>query len=199
MGFDSDQMTIDIDPLPTVEAGTSSSICSGDNFPTTTASIIDYSTSLWTTSGTGNFANSALVTTTYTPSAADITAGTVTLTLTATGSGSCTSTVSDDVIVTIIAPPTADAGPDLEVCEDGITISTATADEYNTLLWTSSGSSGTLTNANTLFPTYTPSAVDIASGSVTLTLTASANTLVQLMLPLMLLLQLALILLYLQA
>lgn len=176
MGFASDQMIITIDPLPIVDAGTNSSICSGDYFTTSTATVTNHSSVVWTTSGTGAFANNSQIVTTYTPSAQDIAAGTVTLRLTARGTGACDSYIYDEVILTIAEPPTAYAGNELDICEDGITIITAEATQFSTLLWTSSGSTGTLLNANTLFPTYTPSASDIAASSVTLTLTAYSNS-----------------------
>jgi hypothetical protein len=50
----------------------------------------------------------------------------------------------------------------------------ASAQYYSTLNWTSSGT-GTYVNATTLTPNYTPSAADIANGTVTLTLTATGN------------------------
>ncbi len=58
---------------------------------------------VWTTSGTGSFANALLADTTYTPSASDVTATTVTLTLTVNdpdGAGPCTSS-SDSMILTL--------------------------------------------------------------------------------------------------
>lgn len=65
--------------------------------------IINSSSSLWTTSGTGTFVNPLNPVTTYTPSASDVAAGTITLTLTANdndGSGPCVS-ASDSLIVTL--------------------------------------------------------------------------------------------------
>jgi len=59
--------------------------------------------STWTTSGTGTFNDVTIVNAVYTPSAADITAGTVTLTITTNDPvGTCTA-VSDVMILTINA------------------------------------------------------------------------------------------------
>ncbi|MBL7883244.1 MAG: gliding motility-associated C-terminal domain-containing protein, partial [Bacteroidia bacterium] len=65
------------------------------------------SSSTWTTSGTGTFDNATLANATYTPSAADITAGTVTLTITTDDPAGVCNSVSDDVVITITPLPTA--------------------------------------------------------------------------------------------
>ena len=76
----------------------------------------------------------------------------------------------------ILFPPEqksmAYAGNDITICEDQIVHLSGSADYYNTLLWTTSGS-GHFSDATILNPDYTPSAADIAAGAVTLTLTAN--------------------------
>jgi len=68
-------MTLTITPAPTVNAGADATICStGTHLLAGTAS--NYSSVLWTTSGTGSFGGGAgTLTPTYTPSAADIATG----------------------------------------------------------------------------------------------------------------------------
>ena len=130
----------------------------------------------WTTSGTGSFTNGTTLNPTYTPSAADISAGTVTLTLHAIGNGSCAE-ATDDMILTITPAPTANAGPDGETCETSsytFAPGDATATNYASVNWTSSGT-GTFTNGSTLTPDYVPSPADITAGSVTLTLHVIGN------------------------
>src|SRR5262249_59410822 len=51
---------------------------------------------LWTSSGTGTFGSASSLSTTYTPSAADVTAGSVTLTLTANATAPCTTNASSN-------------------------------------------------------------------------------------------------------
>jgi len=167
-------MNIDIDPLPTADAGSDTNIASDESYTVNDASSTN-STVLWTSSGSpGTLTDETTLTPTYTPSAADITAGSVTLTLTATGTGACSSeTAVSAMIITIDPLPTAYAGPDTTICETGTyTVVGASATNYSTLLWTSSGALGTLTNETTLSPTYTPVAADVTAGSVILTLTA---------------------------
>lgn len=98
-------ITVTIDPEVSVEAGTDQQICSNGvvTLSDLGASIDGSASGTWTTSGTGTFDDSAFSTaTTYTPSAADREAGTVTLTLTsgAATTGSCPSD-SDTVTITI--------------------------------------------------------------------------------------------------
>ena len=81
------------------DAGMDLIICNGDDADLT-GSVS--STAIWSTSGSGIFANPNSAITTYTPSASDYIAGTVTLTLTATdpdGVGPCSS-ASDQIVLT---------------------------------------------------------------------------------------------------
>ena len=102
-------------------------------------------------------------------------AGTFTVTLTVTNSDNCNNIFS--LPVTIVQPPTADAGPTTDAfCASGnYTLSAAGTTNSPSLLWSSSGTAGTLSSTTVLHPIYTPSAIDIAAGSVTLTLTADGN------------------------
>jgi hypothetical protein len=123
--------------------------------------------------GTGTFnPNNSTLNATYTPSAAERTAGTVTLTLTSIGNGICNA-VSDQVTFTITPAPTVTAGPDQTLCGNnanatligGYTVATG-------IIWT--GGAGTFTPGNTAVnPVYTPTATEIANGSITLTATTT--------------------------
>ncbi len=89
--------------LPTVNAGADINSCAGT--PVLLSGSIGGSatTATWTRSGTGTFDNASLLNATYTPSAADESAGTVTLTLTVAANGSCPQ-VQDQLILTIPQP-----------------------------------------------------------------------------------------------
>lgn len=171
-GSVSDQLEVLIDPGPTVNAGPDAVNCGTQVF-TTSATAADYSSAIWTTSGTGTFLNATNVNTTYTPSASDVAAGSVTLTLTVYGQGDCiTIPISDDIVLQINEMPTANAGAPALVCEgSNLTINDATASNYSSLNWSTSGS-GAFSSNGILNPTYIPSAADINSGLVILTLTA---------------------------
>jgi uncharacterized protein (TIGR02145 family) len=73
------------------------------------------------------------------------------------------------------APVEAFAGADGATCEGmPYTLSGATASNYASLLWTTSGT-GTFNDPTLLNPVYTPSQDDLYSAEVTLTLTASGG------------------------
>ncbi|MBN2613531.1 MAG: SprB repeat-containing protein, partial [Bacteroidales bacterium] len=80
-----------------------------------------------------------------------------------------------DITVAVTTPPTADAGSDGQTCVNtAYAVSGASATNYSSILWTIISGNGSLTNANTLTPTYTPDATD-AGTTVTLRLTANGN------------------------
>lgn len=169
-----DNITLNINDLPTASAGGDNIICSTSNYSLGGAAASNYSSLAWTTSGTGTFSNASALNPTYTPSAADITAGLVTLTLTANGQGTC-SNANSAMNLTIVSAPQVFAGGNDSSCEGTThTISGATAVDQASLEWTTSGT-GTFNNATLLLPTYTPSVADEGAGSVTLTLTGYAN------------------------
>lgn len=164
---------------PLANAGADASICynSGNINISADASASNYTSVTWTTNGTGAFTNpNSLTTCTYTPSADDLTNGSISFTLTAVNSG-CADAVSTKVI-TISSAPTVNAGLEINTCSSNGTVNITTgasASNYATVIWTSNGT-GTFTNEASLTDcTYTPSADDIAAGSVILTLTANGN------------------------
>ncbi|MBL7985443.1 MAG: hypothetical protein JNM91_10615, partial [Flavobacteriales bacterium] len=110
----------------------------------------------------------------YTPTAAEIAAGSVTLTLTSTGNSNCFA-VNDQVLITFTPAPIANAGIDLDVCENnpvvtlngGLTVAAG---------GTWSGGLGTFVpDANTLNAQYTLTPFELQQGSITLTLTSTGN------------------------
>jgi PKD repeat protein len=157
----------------TVNAGSDQTICSSSTASLTGTIGGSASSVTWSTSGTGTFANATNLSTTYTPSAADIAAGTVTLTLTTNNpSGPCPA-VSDFLVLTIVRAPAVYAGADDAICQgSSYTVTDATASDYVTLTWTENGSGSITAGQGTLTPTYTPGATDI-NVTVTLTLTAT--------------------------
>ncbi|GGC50219.1 hypothetical protein GCM10011506_39850 [Marivirga lumbricoides] len=176
-----DNVVMTITPQPAANAGSDEEICATDVFDmnlfATAPTVSDNNGLLWSTSGTGTFGDASQLITTYTPSAADIAAGTVTLTLTALGNANCTD-VSDDMVLTITPDAIAEAGDDLSVCAgDALDLSvsgTVSASNFSSLSWSSSGD-GAFDDTSVLDPVYTPGVADISNGTVVLTLTASGN------------------------
>ena len=169
----SDTAMISITSLPTVSAGTNFEINEDETFQLSEVTASNYSSVIWTTTGTGAFSDSAIINPVYTLSQQDIINGSVSLTITAHSIAPCLTSVSDTVSITINPNPTLDAGPDLSVCQgESISITGASASNFSYLSWEVVSGTGTLIDANALTTTYTPSPDDIANGIVTLRLTA---------------------------
>ncbi|MCK5838939.1 MAG: hypothetical protein KAG99_03775, partial [Bacteroidales bacterium] len=167
----SDSMILTITLLPESDAGIDAAICEGEEYILSGASASNYSSLLWSTSGDGTFDDTGILHPVYTPGTDDISAGNVTLSLTAFGLGTCEA-VTDNMTIFITPLPEANAGIDADICEvDDYTLSDATAANYSSLLWSTSGD-GTFDDFSILHPVYTPGINDISSGAVTLTLTA---------------------------
>ncbi|MBS0225962.1 MAG: gliding motility-associated C-terminal domain-containing protein, partial [Proteobacteria bacterium] len=169
-----DQVTYTITPAPTVNAGANQSLC-GNNAVATLAGSYTVATGATWSGGAGTFSPSPNnVNATYTPTATEIANGSVTLTLTTTGNNNCTA-VSDNMVLTFTPAPTANAGADVTRCANNASVvlngsvTVATGG-----VW--SGGLGTYSPNNAaLNATYTPTATEIANGSVTLTLTTTGN------------------------
>ena len=166
----SDQMTLTIQRLATANAGSNATICEDATY-TLNGTAQRYSSVSWSSSGTGTFSNPSILKPVYTPSLADITAGSVVLTLTAQPISPCSVSASDQMILTIQRLAFANAGSDATICEDATYTMKSTAQRYSSVSWSSSGT-GTFNNPSILKPVYTPSAADKIAGSVVLTLTA---------------------------
>ena len=170
----SDEVTYTFSPAPTADAGAAQSLC-GNNAEAQLSGAVTVATGGTWSGGDGNFSPSANdLNAFYTPTPEEISDGSVTLTLTTTGNGDCLP-VSDEVTLTYTPAPTANAGADRVRCANNpevelngsVTVATG---------GTWSGGNGSFDpDANTLAATYTPSAGELAAGSVTLTLTTTGN------------------------
>jgi hypothetical protein len=168
-GSASDTVTITINQAATVNAGNDVTICEGDVVNLSSANYSGSATSAtWSTSGTGNFSSGI-----YTPSAADITNGSVTLTYTTNNPAGPCGVAVDSKVVTINPLPIVDAGTNQAICETSGSINlNATLGGSTTATWSSSGD-GTFNNNNPN-AIYTLGANDITNGSVTLTYTTNS-------------------------
>ncbi|MCW5906930.1 MAG: T9SS type A sorting domain-containing protein [Chitinophagales bacterium] len=160
---------------PSASAGTAVVTCSNSGAVNITAgsSAGNYASVQWTSNGTGTWTNqNSLTTATYTPSAADIAAGSRTLTLIAVGNSPCSNATSTKTI-TINAAPTANAGSTINVPRgtaaqlSGSIGGGATGGQW------SSNVAGTFSpNSTTLNATWLPSD-PLWTGAATLTLTTT--------------------------
>jgi gliding motility-associated-like protein len=170
----SDSRVITFTPAPTVNAGANGTVCSNNAAISLNGSITIATGAIWS-GGTGTFSpNNSTLNATYTPSAAERTAGTVTLTLTTAGNGNCLA-VNDQVTFSITAAPTANAGADRVLCANNASAGLSGAFSIATGgVW--SGGNGTFDPSTTnMSAIYTPTAAEITAGSVTLTLTTTGN------------------------
>ena len=171
--------TLSITPAPVSVAGPDIFTCSNSGAINITngSDASNYTTVTWTSAGTGTFTNEhSLTDCTYTPSAADITAGSVLISLTAYDDVLC-SDVTSSKTLHITSSPTASTTGSHAICVNtAYTLAggEATAANYTTLAWTENGAGSITSGANSLTPTYTPAPGD-AGRTVTLTLTASKS------------------------
>ncbi|MEI7422356.1 MAG: gliding motility-associated C-terminal domain-containing protein [Prolixibacteraceae bacterium] len=173
-GFVEDTFFLQIVPFATASAGSNASICSTGTYAVSGATATNYSLLTWSTTGSGTFSDAHVLSPVYTPSATDISFGSVTLTLTATPNAPCASPVSSTMLLTINPIATVEAGPSGTVCQSGsYTTNGATAVHASTISWSTNGT-GTFDDSHWLQAVYHPSAEDVIAGSVILTLKATS-------------------------
>ncbi len=164
-------MTLTINPIATVSAGADQAICESSTATMNGSFGGGASSANWSTSGTGSFNNNN-INAVYTPSAADVAAGTVTLTYTTNDpSGPCGS-VNASMTLTINPIATVSAGGNQAICENSTaTMNGSFGGGASSATWSTSGT-GSFNN-NSVNAVYTPSAADVAAGTVTLSYTTN--------------------------
>lgn len=134
---------------------------------------MNYDSLLWTTSGTGTFTDPWILNAIYNPSQQDVTAGSVLLTIQAYGPGQ--TDTADSMTLTFVSPPSVSSGGNKEICKGStIALNSASAANYNSIQWFTSGD-GTFDNNANLNPVYTPGQQDILQGTVQLKLAATGT------------------------
>jgi len=141
----------------------------------TVTNVTSNTTYLWTTTGTGTFANNTALVTTYNFSAADLLLNSVTLRLVAQSDVLCVLTDFEEIIITIKPAPIVTTTPNETICKGTVFTANATATNENTVLWSTVGASnGLFANANQLVTQYTPGTNDINSITIQVTATGYA-------------------------
>ncbi|MFN8206744.1 MAG: gliding motility-associated C-terminal domain-containing protein [Bacteroidales bacterium] len=160
-------ITVKVNALPVATAGNNGPVCEGSALSLTGG---PNGMSLYSWTGPAGF-TSAAQSPSVSATATLAMAGSYTLNV--TDANGCTSNASTTVSITAL--PVITAGSDASICENSsYTIPDASASGATSLSWTHNGN-GSLTDAATISPTYTPAAAD-ANQTVTLTLTALNGT-----------------------
>jgi len=153
-------------PVPVIYAGDDITGCIGAGSINITGATSTGGSIVWTTSGDGSFVDPSVLNPVYNPGPTDLTTVTLTLTVTA---GSCPST-TDDMELTMVPSPVANAGSGTSLCSssDGFQV-TGASHSGGTVLWSTSGD-GTFDDNTIDNPYYTFGAADARSATVTLTM-----------------------------
>ncbi len=126
---------------------------------------------VWSMAGDGTFDDAQDLEAVYTPGSADIADGGVALSLFAEPATPCLVADEDMMMLNIQWLPIADAGGDAIICENQDYPIPATAFNFSSVLWETSGD-GTFDDSTLVNPVYHPGTNDIAVKTLDLTLTA---------------------------
>ncbi len=173
--FTSSQIDVDADAdTPGKGSANARTVCGNGSPVPLKASKISTSPTIWTTTGSGTFSAPSSLTGTYTPSAADITAGKVNLIITIAGTASCPS-ASDTIPLTLQKPPVVGVGTAPNVCENSpnIQLQGTQGNGVTAIRWTAGA--GSFTSNTSLSTIYTPTTAEINAGTVNFTLTSTAG------------------------
>lgn len=168
--------TVEFTKLPLVDAGDDVEVCGDTSYIQLNASTQNSIEGIWNTNGSGSFfPNRNDPAAGYTPSVADISAGSVSLIYTAFSTGPCPAE-SDTVFISINPVTISNAGADITVCSNTEQISLqGTVEHASGGKWSTSGSGIFLPSAEDLNASYIPSASDTAVGTVILNLETTGN------------------------
>ncbi len=164
---------ITIQQSPKANAGNDTTSCSNNASVKLTGTILNATGGTWV--GSGNFnPNTTSLNPIYTPTSFAIANGKDTVLLISTGNGACPPD-TDRVIITFYAGPKTNAGANIFVCKDTVsvpvcaTITGALGGKWKTL------GSGTFTDSLKACTSYIPSNADRAAGKVIVYITSTGN------------------------
>jgi gliding motility-associated-like protein len=159
---------LQIDAEATVSAGSNDVVCSDATIELNGSIGGIASSATWTSSGTGTFDNVNNLSSDYTPSVADMTAGVVVLSLTTDDPlGACPEVISSMELTVNEAVTLSVVSPLIACVNEEIPLESIIGGSATSVTW--SGGSGTFTpNANDLTPDYLPSSTENTTGGLTL-------------------------------
>jgi hypothetical protein len=160
-------LPVTVNENPVVWAGNDVTICQNQSAQLS-ANAQNASATLWSTTGDGTFNTPNTLTSNYYPGSADIANGHVVLTFTAQPLAPCTPTSSHSLTATIRSLPSISAPSNMVFCKNQTFIVSAVAENYATIIWTTSGD-GTFANAQGDTVQYFPGSNDLLLKAFTLT------------------------------
>jgi gliding motility-associated-like protein len=173
-----DTLRISFVQSPHVDAGSDDSYCKNNVSSIPLNGTLNYAIgSLWTGGNGGVFGNPGQISTTYTPSTADLSADSVILFLTSSGSLYSCPNDKDTVIFHFTPSPLVNAGVDQYICSStaGINLNGLVSGGSSTGIWSTSGSGAFSPSQNDLNANYGITSADTAAGVITILLTSSNN------------------------
>jgi PKD repeat protein len=165
-----DSIILSVSALPSVDAGEDFSVCTNEP-AILNAVATDYSSLLWTTSGSGTFSDPHSLESIYYPSDTDVNSGQIFLTITASAVSPCTPPVSDTVKAFFIPGPTVSAPNVIRRCEDKTISVICVPYHYSSVLWTTPGD-GYFEDPTMKSTVYHPGPNDISNGGLFITVYA---------------------------
>nr|WP_299201056.1 PKD domain-containing protein [uncultured Brumimicrobium sp.] len=174
-----DTMRVNFIQSPIVSVDPDQTYCK-NNIPNIiiTGGVQFATTATWSSNGNGGvFGNPNNLTTTYTPSPAEIDADSVALFLTSAGSFFACDNDADTVVIRFTPAPQVTAGTDVNICSDetGVDLEGIIGGATTTGEWTTTGAGSFSPSQNDLTTTYLIDPTDVANGSFQLVLTSLDN------------------------
>jgi gliding motility-associated-like protein len=173
-----DTVVVNYIQSPSVDAGPDDSYCDNNVPPILINGALAFAAgSMWSGGNGGAFGNVGNLSTTYTPSPADIAADSVILYFTSAGSFFACPNDEDTLVIFFTDPPLVQAGPSVTICSSAADFALAgtVTGVSTTGAWTSSGSGAFSPSQTDLNADYLISGGDTAVGSITMVLTSTNN------------------------
>jgi gliding motility-associated-like protein len=165
-GQDQDTIRIDFTPGPTIDVGPDIFVCIDTPYINVTCNYTLASGIVWSSTGTGSFANPNAVSTSYTPTLADRQAGSIIIYAQTTGNGNCLPE-ADSLTIFFTPPPNITLQATDTACSNQAFPIVATS-QTGAGYWTTLGDGTFPGGDSVLVTTYLPGANDLASGTVAL-------------------------------
>lgn len=168
------QVSYEISPATTVNAGGDVTYCTTTKQIPLTATVTVADSIRWSTLGTGTFVNNKSKSTSYLPSPADTAAKRVKIVLTALATNIC-KPKSDTLIITFLPSPKVSVPADFTVCADTSFIALKGTSSTGAGIWSSDAGNTFSPSTSSLGTKYVLGASDPTRSKITFTLTTANN------------------------